>query len=152
MGNNDQCNNYSRCGGGTSHGDRFTSLLLRCWTDGRTVLTVLPAHKFPSSTIVGFIGFGPPKNQTYGDEGQITNREWYQAYCAAMLESDVNKVITSVESARKAIQKRAKELNMGRAGSNHESVELDRALRFLTMLVNCSMPTQVSTAYANYAN
>jgi hypothetical protein len=80
-------------------------------------------------------------------KAKIAHREWYQAYCAAMLEQDVDKVIVNVESARKAIQKRAKEL--GRTGGNLESVELDRALRFLTMLVNCSMPTQISKAYAN---
>lgn len=75
---------------------------------------------------------------------KITNREWYQAYCAAMLEPDANKVTASVESARMAIQKRATELSVGRIGSNHESTELDRALRFLTMLVNCSIPTHAS--------
>jgi len=79
---------------------------------------------------------------------KITNHEWYQAYCAAMLESDVEKMIASVESARQAIQKRARELDRG---SNLESLELDRAQRFLTMLVNCSVPTQVSVSkvYAN---
>jgi len=79
---------------------------------------------------------------------KITNHEWYQAYCAAMLESDVEKMIASVESARQAIQKRARELDRG---SNLESLELDRAQRFLTMLVNCSVSTQVSVSkvYAN---
>ena len=81
-------------------------------------------------------------------KAKITNHEWYQAYCAAMLESDVEKMIASVESARQAIQKRARELDRG---SNLESLELDRAQRFLTMLVNCSVSTQVSVSkvYAN---
>jgi len=73
----------------------------------------------------------------------IANREWYQAYCAAMLEQNADKVIANVESAREAIQKRAKELRAG-ISSNSESVELDRALRFLAMLVNCSGPTSGS--------
>ncbi len=76
-----------------------------------------------------------------------TSREWYRAYCAAMLEPDVNKVFTSVESARKAIQERVRELNLGYSSSNHESKELDRALNFLTMLLNCSCPEQGSRQY-----
>ena len=79
-------------------------------------------------------------------KAKITNHEWYQAYCAAMLESDVEKMIASVESARQAIQKRVRELDRG---SNLESLELDRAQRFLTMLVNCSTPVQGSNVYAN---
>ena len=75
-------------------------------------------------------------------KAKIANREWYQAYCAAMLETDMDKVFASVESARRAIQTRAKELGGGLANSNHESKELDRALRFLTMLVNCAAPAQ----------
>jgi hypothetical protein len=78
---------------------------------------------------------------------KIADREWYQAYCAAMLETDVDKMIASVESARQAIQRRTREL--GRSGSNFESLELDRAMRFLTMLVNCSMPAQASEVYAH---
>ncbi len=76
-------------------------------------------------------------------KAKIANREWYQAYCAAMLETDMDKVFASVESARRAIQTRAKELGVGLANSNHESKELDRALRFLTMLVNCAAPAKV---------
>jgi len=79
---------------------------------------------------------------------KIAHREWYQAYCAAMLESDGEKVCANVESARRAIQKRAKELS-GLASSNLESKELDRALRFLTMLVNCSTPLATPKIYAN---
>ena len=82
-------------------------------------------------------------------KAKIAHREWYQAYCAAMLETDVAKVVASVESARQAIQRRAVELNVGRSGNKLESLELDRALRFLTMLVNCSTPSQISKAYAN---
>jgi hypothetical protein len=64
-----------------------------------------------------------------------------------MLEPDVNKVFTSVESARKAIQERTKELGLGYSSSNHETKELDRALYFLTMLLNCSCPEQESRQY-----
>jgi hypothetical protein len=81
-------------------------------------------------------------------KAKLAHREWYQAYCAAMLETDTEKVCASVESARWAIQKRAKELS-GLASSNLESKELDRALRFLTMLVNCSMPISSPKVYAN---
>lgn len=80
---------------------------------------------------------------------KIANREWYQAYCAAMLETDVEKIIANVESARQAIQRRAVELSVGRPGNKLESLELDRALRFLSMLVNCSTPIHVSKAYAS---
>ena len=90
--------------------------------------------------------FGPLVEQMVM-KAKIINREWYQAYCAAMLETDVEKIILNVESARQAIQKRAKELS-GPA-NKYESLELDRALRFLTMLVNCSMPAKVSKAYAS---
>ena len=45
---------------------------------------------------------------------KISNREWYQAYCAAMLESDVDKMIASVESARLAIQERWSKRELGR--------------------------------------
>jgi hypothetical protein len=69
---------------------------------------------------------------------KATSHEWYRAYCSAMLETDINKILESVESARKAIQERARELSQTLSGSNHESTELDRASRFLTMLVNCS--------------
>lgn len=67
-----------------------------------------------------------------------TNRPWYRAYCAAMLETDVNKIFAAVESARKAIQDRALELSHSLSASNHESRELDRATRFLAMLLDCS--------------
>ncbi|HSS95419.1 MAG TPA: hypothetical protein VLK33_00235 [Terriglobales bacterium] len=80
---------------------------------------------------------------------KIANREWYQAYCAAMLETDVEKIVANVESARLAIQKRSEELGMGRPVSKLENLELDRASRFLTMLMNSSIPTQVSKAYAS---
>ena len=78
-----------------------------------------------------------------------TSREWYKAYCAAMLEPDVNKVFTCVQSARRAIEERARELGSGFASNNHESKELDRALYFLTMLLNCSCPDQESRSTAN---
>ena len=71
-------------------------------------------------------------------KAQPNSQEWYRAYCSAMLETDINKIFEAVESARKAIQERARELSHSLAGSNHESIELDRASRFLTMLVNCS--------------
>ena len=67
-------------------------------------------------------------------KAKISDREWYQAYCAAMLETDVEKIVDCVESARQAIQKRIKELNVGRPMNKLESVELDRALRFLNMV------------------
>lgn len=69
---------------------------------------------------------------------KATSQEWYRAYCSAMLETDINKILENVESARKAIQERARELNNTFSGSNYESTELDRASRFLTMLVSCS--------------
>ena len=71
-------------------------------------------------------------------KAKSTNQEWYRAYCSAMLETDINKIFESVESARKAIQERARELSQSLSGSHHENTELDRATRFLTMLVNCS--------------
>jgi len=79
---------------------------------------------------------------------KIAHLEWYQAYCAAMLEPDLEKMCASVESARSAIQKRAKELS-GPASSNLENKELDRALRFLTMLVKCSTSGPSPKIYAN---
>ena len=69
---------------------------------------------------------------------KATSQEWHRAYCSAMLETDINKICEAVESARKAIQERAGELSHSLASSNHESIELDRAARFLTMLVDCS--------------
>ena len=77
-------------------------------------------------------------------KAKSTSREWYRAYCSAMLETDVTKIFESVEFARKAIQERAKELTGNFSGSNHESNELERALRFLAMLVDCSQKEQGS--------
>ena len=65
-------------------------------------------------------------------------RTWYRAYCAAMLETDASKILERVESARKTMQDRAFELNCNLSVNNSESTELDRAQRFLTMLLNCS--------------
>ena|SRR5882724_10493088 len=65
-------------------------------------------------------------------------RAWYRAYCAAMLESDASKILERVESARKTIQDRAFELKCSLSANNPETNELDRAQRFLTMLLNCS--------------
>jgi hypothetical protein len=81
-------------------------------------------------------------------KAKIANREWYQAYCDAMLEQDVDKMFVSVDAARRAIQKRAKELS-GLASSNFESKELDRALRFLNMLVNCSSSVPTPRVFVN---
>jgi hypothetical protein len=66
------------------------------------------------------------------------DQAWYQAYCAAMLETDPSKIRDGVESARKAIQDRGFELSCSFSANNHESRELDRALRFLNMLLDCS--------------
>jgi len=65
-------------------------------------------------------------------------RTWYTAYCAAMLETDAEKIFAGVEAARKAIHERVLELGLSLSGANHESKELERALRFLAMLVDCS--------------
>jgi len=80
---------------------------------------------------------------------KIANREWYQAYCAAMLEPDAEKMFASVEFARKAIQQRVKELSQGLTGTNNESNELNRALRFLSLLVDSSTPLQASRLTPN---
>lgn len=66
------------------------------------------------------------------------SRPWYHAYCAAMLETDASKIFTGVESARKAIQDRIYELSHS-CSSDYESKELDRATRFLNMLLTCSV-------------
>ena len=95
------------------------------------------------------MNFGPLTFDNMVVKTKTANREWYQAYCAAMLETDMDKLFASVESARRAIQKRAKELGGGLANSTHESKELDRALRFLTMLVNCATPAKSPKVYAN---
>ena len=67
------------------------------------------------------------------------SRPWYHAYRVAMLETDTSKIFISVESARKAIQDRVYELSHSLCASDHESKELDRAMRFLNMLLNCSI-------------
>ncbi len=95
------------------------------------------------------MNLGPRSVEHMVVKAKIASREWYQAYCAAMLESDVEKILANVESARNAIQKRAKELSQGFAGSNHESKELDRAMRFLNMLMNCSKSEPSTRLYAN---
>src|SRR6185312_13931722 len=77
---------------------------------------------------------------------KATSQEWYRTYCSAMLETDINKICESVESARMAIQERARELSQSLSSNNHESTELDRASRFLTMLVNCSQSERGGTS------
>jgi hypothetical protein len=72
-------------------------------------------------------------------KAQRISREWYQAYCSAMLETDLSKLFESVQCARHAIQSRLAELSVSRTGNNSETTELERALRFLNMLVNCSL-------------
>ena len=65
-----------------------------------------------------------------------SRQPWYQAYCAAMLQTDEHKVLRDVGYARKAIEARVAELSFDSGGS-HEREELQQALHFLTMLLDC---------------
>ena len=66
-----------------------------------------------------------------------SRQPWYEAYCIAMLQTDENKVFDDVEYARKTIEARVAELSFDSSSSSYERRELQDALRYLTMLLNC---------------
>jgi hypothetical protein len=78
-----------------------------------------------------------------------SRQPWYQAYCAAMLQTDENKVFNDIEYARKTIQDRVAEVSFDSSGSNHEGKELQEALHYLTMLLDCCWRERTSSYSAS---
>ena len=72
---------------------------------------------------------------------KATSQEWYRAI-ARQCSKPISIKFCEVWNRRaKLFRNACGELSQGLASSNHESKELDRALRFLTMLVNCAART-----------
>jgi hypothetical protein len=72
-------------------------------------------------------------------KSEFTKWAWYEAYCSAMLETDVAKVVAGIESARKVIQDRVMELDFA---NTPERGELSRAIYFLGLLRRCAEADQ----------
>jgi hypothetical protein len=67
----------------------------------------------------------------------IRNRireEWFDAYAAAMLEGDRNRIPERVKRAQQAIESRLAKIDAGEAARRREQVDLQYALRYLRLL------------------
>jgi len=69
-------------------------------------------------------------------EANRRNHTWYEAYLAAMLQTDLGKLPESVACAHRAIQVRSSELS---SVNCRESEELTRATHFLRLLLHCAV-------------
>lgn len=63
---------------------------------------------------------------------------WFDAYAAAILESNLDRIAERVASARKAIADRIAQLEAGESAGNREARDLEDALNKLQILVNVS--------------
>ena len=67
-----------------------------------------------------------------------TRNGWFDAYAAAILESNLDRITERVTSARKAIADRISQLEAGESAENREARDLEDALNKLQILVNVS--------------
>jgi hypothetical protein len=69
-------------------------------------------------------------------EVQRAKPAWYEAYYAAMLESDRQKAYREAEHARKVISDRFQELDLNTPAGAREHAKLNSALAYLDLLEN----------------
>ncbi len=67
-----------------------------------------------------------------------TRNGWFDAYAAAILESNLDRIGERVASARRAIADRIAQLEAGESAGNREARDLEDALNKLQILVNVS--------------
>ena len=60
--------------------------------------------------------------------------EWFDAYAAAMLEGDRNRIPERVKRAQGAIESRLAKVHAGETAHSREQFELQYALRYLQLL------------------
>jgi hypothetical protein len=70
-------------------------------------------------------------------------QEWFQAYIAAMLESDENTVEARVQNAERAIHERIAGMNVAQATDDRELTDLKYAMRHLQLLSTLSSAERV---------
>ena len=73
-------------------------------------------------------------------------RTWTELYRMALLESDHAKLPSRIEEARRAIQRRAREIWYAGSPETREQRDLDAALRFLHLLGSVAMSTHAPGA------
>ncbi|MFY9741534.1 MAG: hypothetical protein WA252_21125 [Candidatus Sulfotelmatobacter sp.] len=75
-----------------------------------------------------------PTNLMMGKTVHQNNPNWYSLFRAAILESQLEKVLPQIDRARDAISVRMSELQSVPASNHRETTDMSDALRYLAIL------------------